>query len=227
MYQEDLEFEELEYSSDSFGEDFQSDSEENYEDFHETRHYSAVQQQLADSLYAQADISSLQCFQNDPQGAREADASGSTEDPHGRLANKEWCHCGQCICMPTVAECVCCREHEVVLQMLPEACVCVTQHPLFAQYALVRENIEHAIRLSALVTRRQYDTTNNRVMRVGAYRSYTAWIHGFLGKNNRIPIPACVIKSIRTAYPDPQGNYTGFQIYMDLTESNLDFQLNL
>ncbi|KAG9464749.1 hypothetical protein GDO78_019442 [Eleutherodactylus coqui] len=129
--------------------------------------------------------------------------------------------------MPTVAECVCCREHEVVLQMLPEACVCVTQHPLLAQYALVRENIEDAIRLSALVTRRQYDTTNNRVMRVGAYRSYTAWIHGFLGKHNRIPIPACAIKSIRTAYPDPQGNYTGFQFYMDLTESNLDFQLNL
>ncbi|KAG9461561.1 hypothetical protein GDO78_016412 [Eleutherodactylus coqui] len=63
-------------------------------------------------------------------------------------------------------------------------------------------------------------------MHVGAYRSYTAWIHGFLGKHYRIPIPSCVIKAIWTAYPDPQGNYTGFKFYMDLTENNLDFQLN-
>ncbi|KAG9485339.1 hypothetical protein GDO78_008426 [Eleutherodactylus coqui] len=129
--------------------------------------------------------------------------------------------------MPTVAECVCCREHDVVLHILPEDCRCVTKHPLFAQYALVRENLEHAIRLSALFTRRNYDIKSSRVMRIGAYRSYTAWIHGFLGKHKRIPIPSCVIQAIRTVYPDPHGNYTGFQLYMDLTESHLDFQLNL
>ncbi|KAG9483778.1 hypothetical protein GDO78_009610 [Eleutherodactylus coqui] len=223
--EDEMEFD-LDSSCDTVEEDDYSDVDE-AEDVPQRRQYTEVQQQLVDSLHAMADGISVQCFQNDPQGTPEEGALGSTEDPDGRLSDTKWCQCGQCMAMKTVAECLCCREQEVVLQILPDDCMCITKHPLFEQYALLRENIEHTIRLCYMFTRRKYDLTNNRDMRVGAYRSYIAWIHGFLGKRNRVPIPACVIKVIRNLYPGPEEDYTSFQFYMDLAENNLDFGLNL
>lgn len=47
-------------------------------------------------------------------------------------------------------------------------------------------------------------------MRLSAYRQYTHWIQGKLGRGRRIPIPACVVTSIRQAYPEESGIYEGF-----------------
>lgn len=49
-----------------------------------------------------------------------------------------------------------------------------------------------------------------RSLRKLAYRAFTVWIHSFLGFHNRKPIPSCVVREIRSKYPDPKGRYTGF-----------------
>ena len=49
------------------------------------------------------------------------------------------------------------------------------------------------------------------------YRYFSYEIHGYLGKGNRIELPACVVKKIREAFPnveDSNGNtvsYVGFK----------------
>jgi hypothetical protein len=51
----------------------------------------------------------------------------------------------------------------------------------------------------------------NSTVRKGAYKLFTYMKFGHLGKGNRIPIPHCVTKKIRERYPEPDGNYMGFQ----------------
>jgi len=49
-----------------------------------------------------------------------------------------------------------------------------------------------------------------RTYRLAAYQQYTAFVHGYLGPNLRKVIPSCCVWAIRHAYPDSDGNYTGF-----------------
>lgn len=48
----------------------------------------------------------------------------------------------------------------------------------------------------------------SRSLRYAAYRQYTLFIHGRLGKHVRCRIPSCVVASIRRAYPNPAGERT-------------------
>ena len=50
-----------------------------------------------------------------------------------------------------------------------------------------------------------------RKFRHVAYRQVVRWCWGYLGKHNRVPLPSCVMKEIRRAYPDPDGDYKGFK----------------
>lgn len=50
-----------------------------------------------------------------------------------------------------------------------------------------------------------------RSLRYAAYRQFTWWKHGYLGKSVRRVIPACVVQTIRCTFPDPNGSYTGFK----------------
>lgn len=47
--------------------------------------------------------------------------------------------------------------------------------------------------------------------RYAGYRQFTWWVHKRLGRYVRKVIPACVVKAIRTVYPNADGNYTGFR----------------
>ena len=49
-----------------------------------------------------------------------------------------------------------------------------------------------------------------RSYRLAAYRQFTYWIYGKLGKKNRIPIPSCVVKAVRHQYPEEDGIYEGY-----------------
>ncbi|EDO32769.1 predicted protein [Nematostella vectensis] len=46
--------------------------------------------------------------------------------------------------------------------------------------------------------------------RLAAYRNFTWWSHGYLGKKRRKAIPACAVGKIRETYPEASGIYTGF-----------------
>lgn len=52
---------------------------------------------------------------------------------------------------------------------------------------------------------------NNRLTRFLLYRHATKFIHGPLPKGERRKLPPCVMKHIMEAYPDPNGEYTGFK----------------
>ncbi|MFO0446623.1 MAG: hypothetical protein ACK51L_03045 [bacterium] len=51
---------------------------------------------------------------------------------------------------------------------------------------------------------------NNQV-RFQAYREYTRLRHGVLRKHDRRPLPFCVRSEIMDCWPDPNGQYVGFQ----------------
>ena len=49
--------------------------------------------------------------------------------------------------------------------------------------------------------------------RRSAYKQYTYWVQGHLGKTGRIPLPSCAINKIRTTYPSD--SYTLFKWWDD------------
>ena len=49
-----------------------------------------------------------------------------------------------------------------------------------------------------------------RSLRYAAYRQFTWWVHGYLGKSIRRVIPSCAVKKIRAEFPSQDGLYTGY-----------------
>ncbi|XP_067045503.1 P2X purinoceptor 7-like [Acropora muricata] len=145
----------------------------------------------------------------DHSDSKEGELPGNPED--SRRGNTMWCECQRCANWENQQEreCVCCHEiDEAVAKMsdiyaegLSEddqnaALQCITEHPSFNTVCLRREVLETAI--------------VGLSQRYAAYRQFTWWVHDRLGKYVRRVIPACVVKEIRAAFPDSQGNYTGF-----------------
>lgn len=51
----------------------------------------------------------------------------------------------------------------------------------------------------------------NKEIRYHLYRQATHWIHGTLGKGNRVELPVCDRGEILDLAPEPGGSYVGFQ----------------
>ena len=60
---------------------------------------------------------------------------------------------------------------------------------------------------------RENDSTalTNKEIRFYLYRYASRWIHGYLGKGNRIKLPKCVRGEILDLAPEPGGIYIGFK----------------
>ncbi|XP_038661084.1 uncharacterized protein LOC119970480 isoform X1 [Scyliorhinus canicula] len=125
--------------------------------------------------------------------------------PHGPSTEvPNWCVCGFCWEMPTDIEKVCCGKTEqyCISKSCAMANLCLNEavlhlmliyrNELFGLHSLPAENY-------------------NRELRHAAYRQYIMWQHGCLGDNNKRIIPSCCVWIIRTTFPDPDGEYSGFQ----------------
>ncbi|XP_020915844.1 P2X purinoceptor 7-like [Exaiptasia diaphana] len=123
-----------------------------------------------------------------------------------------WCSCGQCEVLETAEMCICCKNLRFI-NHLTQDIECVTYHEDFEPVCLNRGSLWTALvslhdRESASLPKP--DKVPNESLRYAAYRQFTWWKHGYLGKNIRRVIPACAVSKIRSKYPDPNGQYRGF-----------------
>ena len=57
----------------------------------------------------------------------------------------------------------------------------------------------------------RFDNMSHKNYRHHAYCNYIDYIYGKLGQFNRKVVPSCIVSHIRQQWPDPDGNYMGFQ----------------
>ena len=130
--------------------------------------------------------------------------------------------------MPTAAESICCHHYQEVLQrmnkvrgtvaaasgrdltQLQESVKCITDHPGFYDVCLSPYSLEYAAyEFVGQEGRVGDDMANHELMRHLAYRRFVRWTFGFLGRHNRVTLPACVVKAVREMYHSDV--YVGFQ----------------
>ena len=87
---------------------------------------------------------------------------------------------------------------------------CVTSYVMFNTTCLDREVLQLAIRARCDIRADEPDYSTQSY-RKAAYRRYTLWKYGKLGRGNRKILPSCVDTIIRQPYPAPDGNYMGFR----------------
>ena len=151
----------------------------------------------------------------------------------GRLANTEWCTCGRCQDPLREVDCLCCKESPQAVSLMGVA-PCVTLHEDFNAVCLNKSVLTDSSTAYREFRNPKTDIFLNRYrvvvllfcilslavdnsylityssLRLVAYRQYTWWAHGYLGKGRRRVIPACVVSAIRQCYPDQKEAYTGF-----------------
>ncbi|XP_060070504.1 uncharacterized protein LOC132563538 [Ylistrum balloti] len=123
-----------------------------------------------------------------------------------RLGSTEWCKCENCREMPTVPESICCTEIAQIQHIKNEFphLNCITQHPGFPSVCL-----DVYVLRTAYQAFRQYHNGNipdgPARNRYTAYRQFVRWCWGFLGRNVRVPLPACAVNLIRQTFPPGDG----------------------
>ncbi|KAK3712869.1 hypothetical protein QZH41_016904, partial [Actinostola sp. cb2023] len=153
-----------------------------------------------------------------PEGEEPVSDESEKEEPdtnngNDRRGTTEWCSCENCISMDTDLESICCQELDVLNEKFDSSGVdCIIDHHKFAVVCL-----DHDVLKTALVAMHnsrctpQQDSIENRTWRLTAYRQFTTWVHGYLGKRTRRPIPSCVVKAVRSTFPEQSGVYVGFK----------------
>lgn len=138
-----------------------------------------------------------------------------------RIETNDWCTCGNCwpvMYAESSYDVTCCQESETSKAVCGQNKLfgdnkeyrCITGHPSFFHFCLYPMHLEHIAHLYKMddVDMRVLD--RNSKLRYVAYRSYTGWLHGYLGRGHRRVIPQCVSKAIRQAFPSAAGEYRGF-----------------
>ncbi|OCU02334.1 hypothetical protein XELAEV_18008097mg [Xenopus laevis] len=155
------------------------------------------------------------CFPINPTRSVAMSHNKPTEEDHPRLLDTHWCNCD---IMPTVKECLYCCEIRNVVDIIEPGTCCIVENPIFINHLYIN------LRLVKNMTRCPSVDEYHRYLRITAYRTFTILIHKFLGRRNRHPIPACVVKDICTIFADSFGLYQGF-IALDDYEA-VDFDLD-
>ncbi|XP_074544533.1 P2X purinoceptor 7 [Halichoeres trimaculatus] len=146
----------------------------------------------------------------------ETDSESDTDkaQPRSSQSPTEWCTCGECRAMPTEVENVCCKELNAVqnrCRELPEEPRCMTLHPGLEPVCLNIYSLQNALNIYQADHGPLEAKGRSVRARYLAYRSFVSWCWGYLGKDNRVVIPSCVVLRIQKEYPDEEEEYTGFK----------------
>lgn len=135
--------------------------------------------------------------------------------------DQPWCRCGNCAQLPTGLERKCCYDESFQLTNLQDTQFQPEQQCVLTSRLLLNHILhEVTVQLRWLDQRRYLGFRGDDLLfqlmepsnyRYHAYRSYVNFMHGHLGKGNRRVIPSCVVTHIRSSWPDPGGNYTGYR----------------
>ena len=122
----------------------------------------------------------------------------------------------------------CCQEIETVAAKVavePTEIKCIIQHHGFQPVCTNR----HSLGVAWLQYKQQYggkakEGPEHKKLRHTAYRQFVRWCWQFLGKDIRVPLPSCVYKAIRIAFPTPENppNYVGFHCWMSQSRFSND-----
>uniref|UniRef100_A0A8D0CR22 P2X purinoreceptor 7 intracellular domain-containing protein n=1 Tax=Sander lucioperca TaxID=283035 RepID=A0A8D0CR22_SANLU len=123
-----------------------------------------------------------------------------------RVGNSTWCQCGCCTAMPTVSESICCPQADLDHVLRGQSCITMA-----CTFAILCREVD--VLEVAMLSLKEVRTSRTILFRLTAYRQFTLWARGHLGKKNRIPIPACVVGSIRAVFPSLE--YYGFEYAYD------------
>ncbi|XP_041420488.1 P2X purinoceptor 7-like isoform X3 [Xenopus laevis] len=153
------------------------------------------------------------CFGNEPvrdtPSVRDRPSGRHHQTADNRIGTTEWCRCGNCVPMKTVEESSCCMEvSSVENKYLQHGCICHSRK--FYLRCLRKSHLEYLQIFWNMQRPTGGISSHNRKLRQTSYRSFIAWIYGYLGPKKRVPIPACVVQKVRSSYPDPKGRYRGF-----------------
>ncbi|KAK3744177.1 hypothetical protein QZH41_020568 [Actinostola sp. cb2023] len=110
--------------------------------------------------------------------------------------------------MSTDIESICCQEIDVLNKKFDDSGVdCITKQDKFEIVCLDSDVLKTAlVSIHNVRSTPQPDTVHDRfAWRLSAYRQFTSWTHGFLGKRNRRPIPSRVVRTIRDKFPEESG----------------------
>ncbi|XP_033114166.1 P2X purinoceptor 7-like [Anneissia japonica] len=120
--------------------------------------------------------------------------------------------------MPTMKEPKCCMEYKQMQDKMVRAGMqggCITSYPGFEHVCLN----EWVLQLTYISYRQQYGAravlphSREEQYRHIAYRNLVRFCYGYLGRLNRVTLPACAVLKIRKAFPNPEEDgYSGFKL---------------
>ncbi|XP_063959126.1 P2X purinoceptor 7-like [Lytechinus pictus] len=134
--------------------------------------------------------------------------NGGSEPDRDRKESNWWCSCGNCPVMQTDEESLCCRELTRCREIQTNGCIVDSKE--FKDVCLNKSL------MNTFLTFRSKDhkilgNTENQSYRFAAYRLWSDYVHGSMGKGVRRPLPACVVTRVRQEFPEETGVYVGFE----------------
>ena len=118
---------------------------------------------------------------------------------NGPDGTPEWCKCAHCQEMETKIENTCCGFKK-----------CVTTYRLFGKYCLDKDCLMLSLKAWADIRGDEHNFESNNYLKA-AYRQFTLWKYGRLGKGNRCGVPSCVVLAVRREYSSRDGVYMRYK----------------